>query len=65
MNTALKLDPLIYEFDTADDAASYDAWFRAKVEKSMNDAAPNLSHDEAMAFVEAELKRRKATRGAR
>ena len=65
MNTALKLDPLIYEFDTADDAASYDAWFRAKVKKSMNDAAPNLSHDEAMAFVEAELKRRKATRGAR
>ena len=65
MNTALKLDPLIYEFDTADDAASYDAWFRAKVEKSMNDAAPNLSHDEALAFVEAELKRRKATRGAR
>lgn len=64
MNTALKLDPLIYEFDTADDAASYDAWFRAKVEKSMNDAAPNLSHDEAMAFVEAELKRRKAARGA-
>ena len=63
MNTALKLDPLIYEFDTADDAASYDAWFRAKVEKSMNDAAPNLSHDEA--FVEAELKRRKAARGAR
>ena len=65
MNTALKLDPLIYEFDTADDAASYDAWFRAKVEKSMNDAAPNLSHDEAMAFVEAELERRKAARGAR
>ena len=37
MSTALKLDPLIYEFDTKTDAESYDVWFRAKVEKSMND----------------------------
>ena len=32
MSTALKLDPLIYEFDTKTDAESYDVWFRAKVE---------------------------------
>lgn len=65
MNTALRLDPLIYEFDTTTEAESYDAWFRAKVEKSMNDSTPNLSHDEAMALVEAELKRRKDARAAR
>lgn len=64
MNTAV-LDPLIYEFDTVTDAESYDAWFRAKVEKSMSDNTPNRSHDEAMAFVEAELKRRKDARAAR
>lgn len=26
MSTALKLDPLIYEFDTKTDAESYDVW---------------------------------------
>ena len=36
MNTAV-LDPLIYEFDTVAEAESYDAWFRAKVEKSIAD----------------------------
>lgn len=64
MNTALKLDPLVSEFDTETEAESYDRWFRAKVEKSMNSQEPNLSHDEAMAFVRAELERRKAARNA-
>lgn len=58
MNTALKLDPLVSEFDTAAEAENYDRWFRAKVEKSMNGTEPNLSHDEATAFVRAELERR-------
>lgn len=65
MNTTLTLDPLIYEFDTAAEAENYDVWFRAKVEKSMRDNRPNLSHDEAMAFIDAELERRKAARAAR
>ena len=65
MSTALKLDPLIYEFDTKTDAESYDVWFRAKVEKSMNDTRPNLPHDEAMAFIDAELELRKTARAAR
>jgi hypothetical protein len=65
MNTAVLLDPLIYEFDTVAEAESYDAWFRAKVEKSIADPTPSVPHDEAMAFVEAELERRKAARVAR
>ena len=64
MNTAV-LDPLIYEFDTAAEAESYDAWFRAKVKKSIADPAPSMPHDEAMAFVDAELERRRAARAAR
>ena len=59
MNTAV-LDPLIYEFDTVAEAESYDAWFRAKVEKSIADPTPSMPHDEAMAFVDAELRRRRA-----
>lgn len=64
MNTAV-LDPLIYEFDTVAEAESYDAWFRAKVEKSIVDPTPSMPHDEAMAFVDAELERRSAARAAR
>ena len=64
MNTAV-LDPLIYEFDTVAEAESYDAWFRAKVEKSIADPTPSMPHDEAMAFVDAELERRGAARAAR
>ena len=64
MDTAV-LDPLIYEFDTVAEAESYDAWFRAKVEKSIADPTPSMPHDEAMAFVDAELERRRAARAAR
>ena len=64
MNTAV-LDPLIYEFDTVAEAESYDAWIRAKVEKSIADPTPSMPHDEAMAFVDAELERRRAARAAR
>lgn len=64
MNTAV-LDPLIYQFDTVAEAESYDAWFRAKVEKSIADPTPSMPHDEAMAFVDAELERRRAARAAR
>ena len=64
MNTAV-LDPLIYDFDTVAEAESYDAWFRAKVEKSIADPTPSMPHDEAMAFVDAELERRRAARAAR
>ena len=65
MNTGVLLDPLIYEFDTEAEAESYDAWFRAKVEKSIADPTPSMPHDEAMAFVDAELERRRAARAAR
>ncbi len=64
MNTAV-LDYRISEFDTQKEADEYDIWFRAKVEKSMNDTSPNLPHDEAMAFIDAELERRKSARAAR
>lgn len=40
------------------EAESYDAWFRAKVENP----APTMPHNEAMAFVDKELKRRKDER---
>ena len=35
MNTVLKTDPLTYEFASEQEAAEYDAWFRAKVEEGL------------------------------
>ncbi|GAA5015403.1 hypothetical protein GCM10023206_26440 [Acinetobacter puyangensis] len=60
MNTTF--DPLISEFDSSDDAEKYDLWFRAKVRKSLADPRPSIPHDEAMARIRAELKKRIAER---
>lgn len=62
MNTAVLLDPLVSEFDTEEQAQSYDAFFRAKVQQSLSDTHPNLSHDQAIAMVHQELERRKNNR---
>ena len=43
-----KLDPIIPEFETQEEADAYDAWFREKVEKSLADPRPSIPHDEAM-----------------
>ena len=45
---------------TATDAA-YEQWFREKVARSLHDTRPAIAHDEAMAQVEAELMRRRAS----
>ncbi len=62
MNTVLS--PIESEFATTDEADAYEAWFRAKVEKSLQIAdEPNsvrIPHDEVMskarARIEAKLK---------
>lgn len=45
------------EFATAEEAAVYDRWFRAKVQASLDDPRPAAPHDEVMAkmrdFIEA------------
>jgi hypothetical protein len=56
------LDPLVSEFETQEQADSYDRWFRQRVERSLSDPRPPVPHDEAMARVRAviEAKRRRA-----
>jgi len=44
-----KLDPIISEFDTEEDADAYDAWFRAQVEAGMRSKGPWVPHEEVMA----------------
>jgi len=49
----IKLDPLISEFETQEQADSYDRWFRERVERSMQDQSSRVPHDEAMARIAA------------
>jgi hypothetical protein len=56
------LDPLVSEFDTEEQAASYDRWFRSKVQEALDDPRPTIPHDEAMKMVQEELERRRVIR---
>ncbi len=57
MNKALS--PIVSEFATEDEAESYDRWFRAKVEHSLQLAEDpytrRIPHDEVMARARARI----------
>lgn len=58
------LDPIVSEFETDEQAASYDRWFRSKVQEAMDSKEPRIPHDEAMVRVNTMLEaRRKARAG--
>ena len=54
-----KLDPILSEFPSTEEAEAYDAWFRAKVEASMASTAPRVPHDEVMARMQAIIDKHK------
>lgn len=43
-----KLDPIISEFETQEQADSYDKWFRAKVQHSLANPGKLTPHAEVM-----------------
>jgi len=47
-----KLDPIVSEFETTEEAEAYDAWFRAKVQASLDNPGPGIPHDEVMAEMQ-------------
>lgn len=59
-----QLSPIVSEFETEEQAASYDAWFRAKVKTSLEDPRPSIPHDVVMAemreLIESKFKTRNA-----
>lgn len=59
------LDPLVSEFETQEQAASYDRWLLAKVEKARQSTKPLIPHDQVMAEARAllELKKKKYAAG--
>lgn len=56
------LSPIVSEFETEEQEASYDQWFRAKVEEALHSEKPRLPHDAAMAKVRAMLDERRKAR---
>lgn len=56
------LDPIVSEFETQEQADSYDRWFRERVQRSLDDPRPGIPHDDVMAEMRAllEAKRRHA-----
>lgn len=62
---SVQLSPIVSEFETEEQAASYDRWFRAKVLEAIDSTKPRLPHDEAMAKVQAALEERRKVRANR
>lgn len=55
------LSPIVSEFETEEQAASYDRWFRAQVQASLDDPRPSIPHDKVMAEMDeliAEVEKR-------
>jgi hypothetical protein len=50
-----QLDPIVTEFDTTESANSYDRWFHAKVNESLDDPRPSIPHDEVSGKMRALL----------
>lgn len=48
-----KLSPIESEFATTEEAEAYDRWFRAKVETSLADPRPPVSHHTVMAEMDS------------
>jgi hypothetical protein len=47
------LSPIVSEFETEEQATSYDRWFHAQVRASLEDPRPSIPHDQVMAEMEA------------
>jgi hypothetical protein len=50
-----KLDPIVSEFDTDEDAEAYDKWFREQVETGLRSKGPWVTGDEVRARTQAIL----------
>ncbi|MCV6903633.1 MAG: stability determinant [Achromobacter xylosoxidans] len=44
---------ILSEFETEEQAVSYDRWFRARVQASLEDPRPAVSHQRVMARIDA------------
>lgn len=55
-----KLSPIVSEFETEEDAAAYDTWFRAQVEAALASTEPDIPHEQVVAEIDAIIERHRA-----
>ena len=53
-----KLDPIVSEFATEEEAAAYDLWFRAQVDAALKEKGPGIPHKQAMARIRKTIEER-------
>lgn len=46
-------------FDTPEDAAAYDRWFRAKVQAALDSTEPDVPHEDVMVSIRDIIDRKK------
>jgi hypothetical protein len=56
------LSPIVSEFETEEQAASYDRWFRAQVQASLDDPRPSIPHDQVMAEMREIIAKKRAAK---
>ena len=59
-----ELSLIVSDFETEEEAAEYDLWYRAKVQAGLNDPRPPIPHDEAMVLLGQMLEERRKHRRA-
>jgi hypothetical protein len=61
---SIPLSPIVSEFETEEEADSYDRWFRARVQASIDDPRPSVPHDQVMAEMRALIESKQKERDA-
>jgi hypothetical protein len=59
---SILLSPFYSEFESEEEAESYDRWFRAKVQAALDDPRPDIPHEEAMVRLDQLLEEKRKNR---
>ena len=59
-----ELSLIVSDFETEEEAADYDLWYRAKVQAALDDPRPPIPHDESMVLLGQMLEERRKNRRA-
>lgn len=51
MNTAMKLDPIISEFETQEQEDHHNEWLHKKIQAAIEDTRPSIPHDQVMSAM--------------
>ena len=54
-----KLDPIVSEFETEEEAEAYDKWFRERVQHAIDSVQPRIPHEQVMKRARAIIERKR------